>query len=65
MNDVEKLKPGDVLIGFSRYGPATVVSNKPSFNGMRELNLQIGESTHLTAHVAELAEHVRVLKSVW
>lgn len=65
MIDPQTLRPGDMLIGFSKHGPAIVVSNKPSFNGMCELNLQIGESTHLTAYVAELAEHVRVLKSVW
>ncbi len=65
MNDVEALKPGDVLIGFSKHGPATVVSNKQGFGDARELRIQIGESKRLTVNVVELGDHVRVLKSRW
>ena len=65
MNDVEALRPGDVLIGFSKHGPATVVSNKQGFGGARVLSVQIGENMRLMVNVTELAEHVRVLKSRW
>jgi len=65
MNDVEMVRPGDLLIGFSQYGPCNVVSNRPGRNGGRDLVIAFQDNSQLTVNVRRFGEHVRVLKSRW
>lgn len=65
MNDVEALKQGDVLIGFSKRGLVSVVSNKPGFDGARAVTIAFQDGTQQTMNLYHLDERVRVIKSSW
>ena len=65
MIDPKLLRAGDLLIGFSQYGPVSVVSNMPGKWGGRDLVIAYCNGTQGEVNVRGFGEHVRVLRSSW
>lgn len=65
MYDLSQLNPGDVLIGFSKRGLVSVVSNKSEFDGARAVTIAFQDGTQQTMNLYHLDERVRVIKSSW
>jgi hypothetical protein len=65
MTDPKLLRPGDLLINFSIYGPVSVVSSRPGQYGSTDVTVALYNGAQMVVGIRQLGPNVRVLKSLW